>query len=67
MVIKVTSSTSPNIEAVYFYIVLVLMKSHAGGNQGGMRNYELIWSDLKAMSATELIYALATKLDSFSW
>ena len=38
MVVKITSSTRPKIEAVYFCIVLVQMKLHAGGNQGGVRN-----------------------------
>ena len=35
MVDKITSSTRPKIEAVYFCIVLVQMELHAGGNQGG--------------------------------
>ena len=34
MVFKITSSTLPKIEAV---------KSHAGGNQGGIENYKLNW------------------------
>ena len=38
MVVKITSSTRPKIEAVYFCIVHVLvpMELHAGGNQGGI-------------------------------
>ena len=32
MVVKITSSTRPKIEAVY---LLVQMELHAGGNQGG--------------------------------
>ena len=39
MVVKITSSTRPEI---YFCIVVVQMESHAGGNQGGMRNMQLI-------------------------
>ena len=35
MVVKAMSFASKKIEAVYFYIVLVLMETHAGGNQGG--------------------------------
>ena len=35
MVVEITSSTRPKIEAVYFCIVLVQMELHAGGNQGG--------------------------------
>ena len=35
MVDKITSSTRPKIEVVYFCIVLVQMELHAGGNQGG--------------------------------
>ena len=38
MVIKTISSAVQKIEAVYFCIVLVLKETHAGGNQGGMRN-----------------------------
>ena len=38
MVVNITSSTRPEIEAVYFCIVLVLMEIHVGGNQGGVRN-----------------------------
>ena len=36
MVVKAISFTGKRIEAVYFCIVLVLMETHAGGNQGGM-------------------------------
>ena len=46
MVVKITSSTRPKIEAVYFCIVLALVKIHAGGNQERMRNDKLIWSGL---------------------
>ena len=35
MVVKITSSTRPKIEAVYLFILLVQMELHAGGNQGG--------------------------------
>ena len=39
MVVKITSSTRPNIEAVCFCNCIVLvqlqMELHAGGNQGG--------------------------------
>ena len=36
MVVKAISFAGKKIEAVYFCIVLVLMETHAGGNQGGM-------------------------------
>ena len=37
MVVKTINSADQKIEVVYFYIVLVLIEIHAGGNQGGMR------------------------------
>ena len=35
MIVNITSSSRPKIEAVYFCIVPIQMESHAGGNQGG--------------------------------
>ena len=48
MVVEITSSTRPKIEAVYFCIVLVQMELHAGGNQGGGGGGDVrkIWSGL---------------------
>ena len=49
MVVKIKSSTRPKIEAVYFCIVQVQMKLHAGGNQGGDEKQlnDLEWPNCK--------------------
>ena len=52
MVVKITSSTRPKIEAVYFCIVLVQMKLHVGENEAGDKKHlnDLEWPYAKAHS-----------------